>query len=153
MPRTGYPYDVKSLFLAAVCGALATSLAGCGSSAPPSLAVSCTTRTLASGLIRARVTVTNTTPNALRAIVYGPALRNTHFIHPRHRPTEVYVKVGNQRRSYVGFVIPSVGPRTPAHVVFQLAKLPYPQPILATAQAVVHADSWDEVSNKECRIT
>ncbi len=143
---------MKLLYVAAVCGAMATSLSGCGSSAPPPLAVACTTRPLASGLIRARVTISNTTGTALRGIVYGPALSNTHFIQPRYRPTTVYVQVGTQRRSYVGFVIPSVGPKAPTRVLFRLARLRRPQSILATSHATVHADSWDAVRNADCTV-
>jgi hypothetical protein len=98
------------------------------------------------------VKVTNTTPNALRAFVYGPALRNTRFIRPRYSPATVYVEVGGQRRPYVGFVIPSVRTKTPAHILFRLAKLSRPQPILAAPGAVVHLDSWDAVSNSACTV-
>lgn len=143
---------MKLLFVAAVCGAMVTSLSGCGSSAPPPLAVSCKTRSLKPGLIRAKVTISNTTGAALRGIVYGPALSNTRFIHPRFRPTTVYVEVGTQRRSYVGFVIPSIGPKAPAHVLFRLARLRRPQSILAAPHATVHADSWDAVRNAECTV-
>jgi hypothetical protein len=143
---------VKLLFVAAVCGAMVASLSGCGSSAPPPLAVACTTRPLKPGLIRARVTVSNMTGAALRGIVYGPALSNTRFIRPRYRPTTVYVRVGTQRRSYVGFVIPSVGPKTPQHVLFRLARLARPQSILATPHATVHAESWDAVRNADCTV-
>lgn len=143
---------MKVLFVAAVCGAIATSLSGCGSSAPPPLAVACTTHPLKAGLIRARVTVSNMTGTALRGIVYGPALSNTRFIRPRYRPTTVYVEVGTQRRSYVGFVIPSVGPKTPQHVLFRLARLPRPRSILASPRATVHADSWDAVRNADCTV-
>jgi hypothetical protein len=143
---------VKVLFLAAVCGTLTASLAGCGSSAPPPLAIACTTRPLTSGLVRTRVTVSNTTQSALRAIVYGPALAHARFIRPRYRPTNVYVEVGKERRPYVGFVIPSVGTKHPAHIEFHLAGLAKPQPILASVHSVVQADDWDSVLGSGCSV-
>lgn len=127
-------------------------LTGCGSSSPPALAVSCRTHRLGAGLIRTRVTVTNTTPTVLRAIVYGPALNTTRFIRPRYDPTTVYVKVGTQRRSYVGFIIPSVSGKKPAHVLFRLGKPKGPQSILATSKPVVQAKDWSEISNPSCTV-
>jgi hypothetical protein len=143
---------VKYLLAAAVCGIMAMVLAGCGSSAPPPLAVSCTTRVLASGLIRARVTVTNTTPTVLRAIVYGPALGNTRFIQPRYNPTNVYVVVGKERRHFVGFVIPTVSVKTPAHILFHLARPIGPQSILVTSHTTVQADDWSALDNPSCTV-
>lgn len=143
---------MKQVFWAALCGVVVVSLAGCGAKKPPKLAVACSTHRLASGLIRTRVTVTNTTPAALRAIVYGPALKNTRFIQPRYDPANVYVRVGKQRRHYVGFVIPRVAPRHPAHVLFRLAKPGQPEPILASSHSVVQVDSWDVISNDGCTV-
>ena len=143
---------MKLLFAAAVCGVVVTSLSGCASTAPPPLTLACTTHTLPSGLIRAKVTIRTTTGAALRAVVYGPALTNTRFIQPRYSPTTVYVEVGGQRRSYVGFVIPSVGTKRPGHVLFRLARLQHPQSILASPHTVVHAGSWDAVRNPDCTV-
>ena len=96
--------------------------------------------------------MSNTTQSALRGIVYGPALKGVRFIHPVYRPITVSVMVGKQRRPYVGFVIPAVETKTPAHVLFRLAKLPNPQPILASPHAAIHDASWSDVANSDCSI-
>jgi hypothetical protein len=114
--------------------------------------VSCTTRGLPSGLIRTRVTVTNTTQTPVRAVVYGPALTNARFIQPRYHATYVYVHVGKERRSYVGFVIPAINTGTPGHVLFRLTKPARPRAILASLHSVVHADDWSSVLDSGCKV-
>lgn len=127
-------------------------MAGCGSSPPPAIAVSCATHALSTGLIQARVTVRNTTPTPSQAVVYGPALGQVRFVQPVMKTVDVVVWVGQSRQSYFGFVLPRVSPKTPAHILFRLVRPRKPASIVGSTSQTVRAADWSILDNADCVI-
>lgn len=137
----------------ACAGLLVPLLAGCGSSTTPALTLACTVHRLRLA-DRVQVTVTNTTGSPHRAIVYGPPLSAVQHVFPPHllAPTTVQVTVGNQHRSYIGFLIPRVGPRRRVRALLRILPPAHLASILATTSRTVQASDWSVLDNSGCRI-
>lgn len=142
-------------------------LSGCGSSPPPAMAVSCTTRALSARLVDVRVSVHNATSFARPAVVYGPALSHARYVHPVLREEEVAVRVGKSRQPFFGWIIPRVPTNRPAHITFHVVKPANPAAILAHELTslpkpvqnglagptyVVNAENWDVLKNDQCTV-
>lgn len=107
-------------------------LAGCGSTAPPPFAVTCST-IRSGGLITAHLLVGNQTAAPGAAVVYGPALRFLRFISPVLQPAQVVATIGTRRTIFLGYLLPRVGPKHPAHVLMRFRPPGAPVPILVTS--------------------
>lgn len=128
-------------------------LAGCGSSPPPPFAVSCTTRTLASGQIRAAVNVVNNTKTAGAAIIYGPIFANIQHIFPHDlTPTHVIVSTSTVRSDYVAFEIPRVRPGKSARVILRFLRPTHAESVAATKSTNVRVNGAIEPNNPKCVI-
>jgi hypothetical protein len=132
------------------------------------MAVSCTTRALPSGLIDVRVSIHNSTALARPAVIYGPALRHTHYVHPVLRTEEVVVQVGTSPQAFPGWIVPRVPTDKPAHVTLwverpvqpatiiahEIKSLPKPAPnALSNTTYVFKAENWDVLKNDQCVVT
>lgn len=151
-PAFRYAGGVKGLQLATVLGVMLALLAGCGSSAPPPFSLSCSTRRLPSGFIRAVVQVRNSTGHTAPAYVYGPHFDNVRHIFPVSllTPTHVVVTVSNQQRTYFGFLVGGVPHQKPAVLILRFIPPANPVSILVADRAAVHASSWDVLKNPQC---
>jgi hypothetical protein len=143
---------VKHVGALALVGVMFLPLAGCGSAKPPALSVSCVTRNLPSGLLRATLTITNTTPAAQRALIYGPALRWIRHVYPVLVPHEVAVIQGGHRASYVGLIVPRVGANGNRKILLRLAGTAHRLPIAVSGTGVVQAGDTHPLQDSPCQI-
>lgn len=151
--RLQYSEDVKRVYLTMACLAIVLpALSACGSSAPPPFAVSCKTHQLTSGAYRVKVTITNNTSKAGRAIIYGRALTWLRHIQPVLTTAQVIVTAAGSRRSYIGFVVPGVKSKDPAHLLLRFAPAARGTSIVATGRPNVQAADWHVLDNNDCVI-
>lgn len=129
-------------------------LAGCGSSASPPFAVSCTVRHLPGALIRATATITNSTTTTGNAIIYGPVLFYLHQFSPVVlQPARVTVRDKSGRSTaYLAFAVPHVRPGKPTHLVLTFLHPPRPGSIAVTATRAVRNSGSNAVDNPACVI-
>lgn len=148
-----YAGSVKRVGLgASLAGLMLFFITGCGGTPSP-FSVSCTTRSLSSGLIRASVTVTNATSAPGRAYVYGPAFNHIRHVYPAVLfPTFVTVKGGTGSSSYPGFVVARVRPNHPAHLIFRFARVNGASSIAVSNSATIPAGSGNPLSNSGCTV-
>jgi hypothetical protein len=132
LPLTLLPLSVL-LFTAAGCG---------GSSAPPPpFALSCKTRFLPSGAIRAAVTVKNDSAHAAGAILYGPALRLVTHEYPLLSPRFVIDRSGGGQTTYIGLVVPRIKAGGSAHLLLRFTRPAQPRSIFVTDKPRVNGAS------------
>jgi hypothetical protein len=98
------------------------------------------------------VTITNNTGKAGQAIIYGPALTWLRHIYPVLTTAQVVVNATGTSRSYIGFLVPRVKPKAPAHLLLRFAPGARGTTIVATGQTTVHAPDWHVLDNNNCRI-
>jgi hypothetical protein len=133
LPLTLLPLSVL-LFTAAGCG---------GSGAPPPpFTLSCKTRILPSGAIRAAVTVKSNSAHAAGAILYGPALRLVTHEYPLLSPRFVVDQSGAGQTTYIGLVVPRIKANGSAHLLLRFTRPAQPRSIfVADKPRVSHASS------------
>lgn len=142
---------VLVLFCVSVC---LPALAGCGSSPTPPLTLSCKTRRMPNGLVRAAVTVTNTTSTGRKAVIFGPALDWLRYVHPALLPAVEVVTLKPTSRSFTALVVPHVRANKSVHLVLHFA------PPRRTSHATVgvaptthmSVTSWKDIDNADCSI-
>jgi hypothetical protein len=140
----------RGLVLAFVCLPL---FAGCGSGSSPPFAVSCTVRHLATGRVRANVTITNQTSAAGNAIIFSPVLINLRRFYPVVLlPTRVVVDQQHGQTSYIAFVVPHVRPKAPSHVLLTFQPPRRAQSLAVTATRVIQAGDSSPLDNPDCVI-
>jgi hypothetical protein len=103
---------------------LLSTLAGCGgSSAPPSpFALSCKTRILPSGAVRAALSVHSNMSHAGSAILYGQALRLVTHEYPLLSTRFVIERSGGAQTTYIGFLVPRIKANGTAHLLLRFRR-------------------------------
>jgi hypothetical protein len=108
---------------------------------------------LATGRIRANVTVTNQTSTAGNAIIFSPVLVRLRRFYPVVLlPTHVVVDGQHGQTSYIAFLVPHVRPKTPAHVFLTFLPPRRPQSLAVTATRVIQAGDSSPLDNPDCVI-
>jgi len=104
--------------------------------------------------VRANVTVRNTTGKIGQAIVYGPPFALVHHIWPpsRLRPTNVVLQLPHAQQTYLGFVVSSIGPHTPAHLILRFEPPRHPQSIVVATKSFIRAKDRSILQNSRCTI-
>lgn len=122
---------------------LATTVAGCGGSSPlpPPFALICTTRLLASGAVRAAVTVKSNRSHPGSAILYGPALRLVTHEYPLLSTRFVIDQTSGRQTTYIGFIVPRIKPNGSAHLVLRFTRPAQSRSVFVTDKSHVSAAS------------
>ena len=132
------------------CLLLEAALAGCGSASSPPLTVSCNVHKLPGGLVRANVTLKNTSAATSNAYLYGAPLTHVTHIYPALAPGPVTVTVSGSSRSYVGFLVPHVRSGQSVHVLIRLAPPLHGKSLVASTHHVIKASNWSVLNNSDC---
>lgn len=103
---------------------LLAAVAGCGGSSapPPPFTLTCKTRLLPSGAIRAAVTVKSAGSQPGHAILYGPALRLVTHEYPLLSTRFVVDRHGGSQTTYIGLVVPRVKANGAAHLLLRFTR-------------------------------
>lgn len=115
---------------------LLSTVAGCGgSNASPPLppfSLTCKTRLLASGAVRAAVTVTSNASRAGSAILYGPVLRLVTHEYPLLSTRFVIERRNGRQTSEIGFLVPRIKANGTAHLLLRFTRPTQSQTVLVT---------------------
>lgn len=111
-----------------------TTVAGCGGSSapPPPFALSCKTRILPSGAIRAAMTVRSNLSRAGSAILYGPALRLVTHEYPLMPTRFVIARSGSGQTTYIGVLVPRIKAKGSAHLLLRFMRPLQPRSVFVT---------------------
>jgi hypothetical protein len=147
-----YSGDVGRIRRASLGLGILLALAGCGSSTAPVLTVSCSTRALPSGAIRARVIVTNVSSSERSGVIYGPALSRLTHIYPVLRQAQVLLVLPHQRRTFIGYALPTIRPKKSRRLLMRFAPGSNAGSLVVTDARTIHAGSRTVLTNRKCMI-
>ncbi len=147
-----YSGDVGRIRRASLGLGILLAFAGCGSRTAPVLTVSCHTRALPSGAIRARIIVANVSSSARSGEIYGPALSRLTHIYPVLRQTQVVVVFPAHRQTFIGYVLPTIRPKKSARLLMRFAPGPHAGSLVVTDTRTIHATSRSILTNPKCLI-
>lgn len=122
---------------------LLAAVSGCGGSSapPPPFTLSCKTRVLPSGAIRAAVTVKSNLSRRGSAILYGPALRLVTHEYPLLATRFVIDRSGSGQTTYIGFLVPRIKAGGAAHLLLRFSRPVQTRSIFVTDGPHVSAGS------------
>lgn len=109
-------------------------------------------RHLPSGLIRARVFVTNQTDKRQHAFLYGQPFDFLVYEYPVFEPATVTVSVGGSSHTYIGLLVPAIPAHRSRQVLLQFSKPHHAHPLVAAPSTAVRVSSWSELNNPACVI-
>lgn len=148
--RISYAGHVHQLSFIAL--GLTLLLSGCGSGHPPPFTLTCTLHPASPTGVLAHATIANQTIAPAAAYVYGPALATLQHIAPVPRSAQVVVITPHGRTLYLGYAIPHIGPKHPAHLTLRLTPGTHQAPILVSPTRTIHVASLSDLDNPDCEI-
>jgi hypothetical protein len=102
-------------------GLLAAVVAGCGSSSPPTLVLSCVPHALPSGALRISAKVKNTTKARRDALLFGSALGYVTHVYPVLKTRQVVVRASGKSSPSIALLIPGIKAGGVVRVLLRLA--------------------------------
>ncbi len=106
-------------------GLLAALLAGCGSSTPPSLVLSCSRHKLPSGALRIAARVRNSAHARQDALLFGSALSYVTHEYPALTTRQVMVNTAGKSSPYIALLVPRIKAGGVARILLRFKSPPH----------------------------